>query len=108
MRDELGIDVIPVRCEGFRGVSQSLGHHIANDAIRDHVLGKGTLPDPGPYDVAIIGDYNLGDDAWASRKIIEEMGLRVVSMWSGDGTVPRPAAFPLILPSGNHPPAHRQ
>ncbi|STS91866.1 nitrogenase (molybdenum-iron) subunit alpha [Klebsiella variicola] len=23
--------VIPVRCEGFRGVSQSLGHHIAND-----------------------------------------------------------------------------
>ena len=48
MRDELGIDVIPVRCEGFRGVSQSLGHHIANDAIRDHVLGKGTLPDAGP------------------------------------------------------------
>ncbi len=85
MRDELGIDVIPVRCEGFRGVSQSLGHHIANDAIRDHVLGKGTLPDAGPYDVAIIGDYNIGGDAWASRKIIEEMGLRVVSMWSGDG-----------------------
>ena len=27
--------VVPVRCEGFRGVSQSLGHHIANDAIRD-------------------------------------------------------------------------
>ena len=29
--------VIPVRCEGFRGVSQSLGHHIANDVIRDWV-----------------------------------------------------------------------
>lgn len=71
--------------DAFRGVSQSLGHHIANDAIRDHVLGKGTLPDAGPYDVAIIGDYNIGGDAWASRKIIEEMGLRVVSMWSGDG-----------------------
>jgi len=85
MREELEIDVIPVRCEGFRGVSQSLGHHIANDAIRDHVLGKGTLPDAGPYDVAIIGDYNIGGDAWASRTIIEEMGLRVVSMWSGDG-----------------------
>jgi len=85
MRDELGIDVVPVRCEGFRGVSQSLGHHIANDAIRDHVLGKGALPDAGPYDVAIIGDYNIGGDAWASRKIIEELGLRVVSMWSGDG-----------------------
>ena len=32
--------VVPVRCEGFRGVSQSLGHHIANDAIRDWVLDK--------------------------------------------------------------------
>ena len=36
----IGKPVIPVRCEGFRGVSQSLGHHIANDAIRDWVLDK--------------------------------------------------------------------
>jgi len=82
---ELDIDVIPVRCEGFRGVSQSLGHHIANDAIRDHVLGKKTLKETGPYDVAIIGDYNIGGDAWASRKVLEEMGLNVIAMWSGDG-----------------------
>jgi len=87
MEEELAIPVIPVRCEGFRGVSQSLGHHIANDSVRDHVLGRGTLPDPGPYDVAVVGDYNIGGDAWASRKILEEMGLRVVTMWSGDGTI---------------------
>jgi nitrogenase molybdenum-iron protein alpha chain len=87
MKEELGVDVVPVRCEGFRGVSQSLGHHIANDTIRDHVLGKGKLKDPGPYDVAIIGDYNIGGDAWASRKILEELGLRVVAMWSGDGSL---------------------
>jgi len=30
-----GKTIVPVRCEGFRGVSQSLGHHIANDSIRD-------------------------------------------------------------------------
>ena len=35
---EIDKPVVPVRCEGFRGVSQSLGHHIANDAIRDWVL----------------------------------------------------------------------
>jgi nitrogenase molybdenum-iron protein alpha chain len=35
---ELDKPVVPVRCEGFRGVSQSLGHHIANDAIRDWVF----------------------------------------------------------------------
>ncbi|KAB2934899.1 MAG: nitrogenase molybdenum-iron protein alpha chain [Leptonema illini] len=82
---DTGLTIVPVRCEGFRGVSQSLGHHIANDAVRDYVLGKGTLPDPGPYDVAVLGDYNIGGDAWASRVILEEMGLRVVAMWSGDG-----------------------
>lgn len=86
MSKELGMPVIPVRCEGFRGVSQSLGHHIANDAIRDHVMGKGELEETGPYDVAIIGDYNIGGDAWASRILLEEMGLRVIAQWSGDGT----------------------
>jgi len=33
-----GKTIVPVRCEGFRGVSQSLGHHIANDTIRDYVF----------------------------------------------------------------------
>jgi nitrogenase molybdenum-iron protein alpha chain len=87
MTKELGIPVVPVRCEGFRGVSQSLGHHIANDAIRDSVLGKGELKESTPYDVALIGDYNIGGDAWASRKILEEMGLRVIAQWTGDSTI---------------------
>jgi nitrogenase molybdenum-iron protein alpha chain len=86
-----GKTIVPVRCEGFRGVSQSLGHHIANDAIRDWVFDK---TDPNkrrvridPYDVAIIGDYNIGGDAWSSRILLEEMGLRVIAQWSGDGTI---------------------
>ncbi len=89
MEEELKLPVVPVRCEGFRGVSQSLGHHIANDSIRDHVLGRGELADHGPYDVAMIGDYNIGGDAWASRKILEEIGLRVVAVWTGDGELER-------------------
>ena len=35
-----GKTIVPVRCEGFRGVSQSLGHHFANDSIRDWVFDK--------------------------------------------------------------------
>ena len=87
---EIGKPVIPVRCEGFRGVSQSLGHHIANDTIRDWIFEK-TEPKPGfestPYDVTVIGDYNIGGDAWSSRILLEEMGLRVIAQWSGDGTL---------------------
>jgi nitrogenase molybdenum-iron protein alpha chain len=87
---EIGKPVVPVRCEGFRGVSQSLGHHIANDSMRDWVYEKGVKGqeiESSPYDVAIWGDYNIGGDAWATRKIIEKMGLRVITQWSGDGTL---------------------
>lgn len=87
---DIGKTIVPVRCEGFRGVSQSLGHHIANDAIRDWVFeGKKSEKsfESTPYDVAIIGDYNIGGDAWASRILLEEMGLRCVAQWSGDGTI---------------------
>ncbi len=87
---EYGKPVIPVRCEGFRGVSQSLGHHIANDAIRDWVFekeGNATPVEQTPYDVTVIGDYNIGGDAWSSRILLEEIGLRVVAQWSGDGTI---------------------
>ena len=87
---EHGKVVVPVRCEGFRGVSQSLGHHIANDSVRDWVLGARDDDDTfqqTDYDVAIIGDYNIGGDAWSSRILLEEMGLRVVAQWSGDGSL---------------------
>jgi len=86
----IGKPVVPVRCEGFRGVSQSLGHHIANDAIRDWVLDakkEDNHFEPTPYDVTVIGDYNIGGDAWSSRILLEEMGLRVIAQWSGDGTL---------------------
>ncbi len=86
---EIGKVVAPVRCEGFRGVSQSLGHHIANDVMRDYVVDKAAdKPFEGtPYDVVIVGDYNIGGDAWASRILLEEMGLRVIAQWSGDASV---------------------
>ncbi|TCO72797.1 nitrogenase molybdenum-iron protein alpha chain [Rhodovulum euryhalinum] len=86
---DIGKTIVPVRCEGFRGVSQSLGHHIANDCIRDWVLdkGEGAAYEPGPHDVTIIGDYNIGGDAWSSRILLEEIGLNVVGSWSGDATL---------------------
>jgi nitrogenase molybdenum-iron protein alpha chain len=87
---ELGKTIVPVRCEGFRGVSQSLGHHIANDSVRDwalNALDEDNTFQQTDYDVAIIGDYNIGGDAWSSRILLEEMGLRIVSQWSGDGSL---------------------
>ncbi|MDR2341754.1 MAG: nitrogenase molybdenum-iron protein alpha chain [Campylobacteraceae bacterium] len=88
-KKESGKPVVAVSCEGFRGVSQSLGHHIANDMLRDEVLSDMSYRkdfESTPYDVAIIGDYNIGGDAWSSRILLEEIGLRVIAQWSGDAT----------------------
>jgi len=88
MENELDKLVVPCNCEGFRGVSQSLGHHISNDSIRDHIIGKFKFEEEaGPYDVALIGDYNIGGDVWAAKPILEEIGLNVKSVWTGDGEV---------------------
>jgi nitrogenase molybdenum-iron protein alpha chain len=94
---ELGLPVIPNRCEGFRGVSQSLGHHIANDAIRDWVFDKSDYTTPyesTPYDVVLMADYNIGGDAWSSRILLEEMGLRVIGQGTGDATLKEIEAMP--------------
>jgi nitrogenase molybdenum-iron protein alpha chain len=77
-----------------------LGHHIANDAIRDYVFPQFNTAskdlETTPYDVAIIGDYNIGGDAWSSRILLEEMGLRVVAQWSGDATFKEMAMTPKV------------
>lgn len=96
-KKETGKPTVAVSCEGFRGVSQSLGHHLANDAIRDEVMSDTSMRsklDATDYDVAIIGDYNIGGDAWSTRILLEEMGLRVIAQWSGDATYQEMANTP--------------
>lgn len=39
---EYGIPVLAFSCEGYKGVSQSAGHHIANNELMKHVIGKGS------------------------------------------------------------------
>ena len=96
-KKETGHQTIAVSCEGFRGVSQSLGHHIANDMIRDYIMPDTSYRkdfESTPYDVSIIGDYNIGGDAWSTRLILEEMGLRVIAQWSGDASYKELAIAP--------------
>lgn len=89
----LDIPIIPCNCEGFRGVSQSLGHHISNDTIRDYIIETREFSEPaGPYDIALIGDYNIGGDVWSAKALLEEIGLNVKATWTGDGEMERIAA----------------
>jgi nitrogenase molybdenum-iron protein alpha chain len=90
---ELDLPIIPCNCEGFRGVSQSLGHHISNDTIRDYIIGTREYAEPeSPYDIALIGEYNIGGDAWSTKPLLEECGFNVKAVWTGDGELEKIAA----------------
>jgi nitrogenase molybdenum-iron protein alpha chain len=88
--------IVPVRCEGFRGVSQSLGHHIANDAIRDWVFDKlGDKParfESTPYDVAIIGTTT--SEATPGRRAFFWRRWACASLPSGRATELSPSLRP--------------
>ena len=83
---EYGIKVIPSRCEGYRGVSQSAGHHIASNVLMEHLIGTEELENPTPFDINIFGEYNIGGDLWEIKPILEKIGYRIVSTFTGDGS----------------------
>ncbi|MFA7375042.1 MAG: nitrogenase component I subunit alpha, partial [Methanothrix soehngenii] len=84
--EDLRIKVIPVRCEGYRGVSQSAGHHIASNALMEHLVGTEELENPGPFDVNVFGEYNIGGDYWVVKDLLERVGYRIVSPFTGDAS----------------------
>ena len=81
--EDLGCKVIPVRCEGYRGPSQSSGHHLASNSLMEHLVGTEELEDPGPFDINIFGEYNIGGDYWVIKELFERIGYRVVSSFTG-------------------------
>ncbi|WP_440952139.1 nitrogenase molybdenum-iron protein alpha chain [Methanococcoides sp. FTZ1] len=84
--NEHGVKVMALRCEGYRGVSQSAGHHIASNVLMEHVVGTEELEDPTPFDINIFGEYNIGGDLWEITPLLEKIGYRIVSSFTGDGS----------------------
>ncbi|MDU2064436.1 MAG: nitrogenase molybdenum-iron protein alpha chain [Sporomusaceae bacterium] len=81
-----GIQVIAFSCEGYKGVSQSAGHHIANNNLMERVIGNSDKEKAaGKYPINILGEYNIGGDSWEIERVLEEIGYEVVSVMTGDG-----------------------
>ncbi|QQS50868.1 MAG: nitrogenase molybdenum-iron protein alpha chain [Bacteroidota bacterium] len=87
MKEELGINVFGFSCEGYKGVSQSAGHHIANNGIFKHVVGLNDEDKGGKYKVNLLGEYNIGGDSFVIEKYFEEMGITLVSTYSGNSSI---------------------
>jgi nitrogenase molybdenum-iron protein alpha chain len=87
MKAELGINVFGFSCEGYRGVSQSAGHHIANNGLLQHVIGRDDSVPEGKWKVNLLGEYNIGGDAFELERIFEKIGITLVATFSGNSTM---------------------
>jgi len=82
---EYGIPVLSFNCEGYKGVSQSAGHHIANNKLMTEVIGKGNAAHK-EFSINVLGEYNIGGDEWEISRVLKKIGYNIVSVMTGNGT----------------------
>jgi len=78
------INIFGFSCEGYKGVSQSAGHHIANNKVFTDVVGLSDKAKPGKFKVNILGEYNIGGDAFEIERIMDKCGFTLHSSFSGN------------------------
>jgi nitrogenase molybdenum-iron protein alpha chain len=86
MSASLGINVFGFSCEGYKGVSQSAGHHIANNQLFKHVIGKHPCAPQGKFKVSLLGEYNIGGDGFVLDDLFQRCGIDLISTFSGNST----------------------
>jgi nitrogenase molybdenum-iron protein alpha chain len=84
MKEELGINVFGFSCEGYRGVSQSAGHHIANNALFKNVIGLDDTATPEKFKINLLGEYNIGGDGFVIEELLARCGIKLVATFSGN------------------------
>ena len=82
--EKFGKPVIPVNAPGFAG-PKNLGNKLGAEALLDYVIGTVEPETTTPYDINIIGEYNLSGELWQVKPLLDALGIRVLSCISGDG-----------------------
>jgi len=80
---KFGKPVIPIISPGFVG-PKNLGNKLAGEAILEHVIGTEEPEYTTPYDINIIGEYNLSGELWQVKPLLDELGIRILACISGD------------------------
>jgi len=78
------VNIFGFSCEGYKGVSQSAGHHVANNKVFTDVVGQVEMRKDGKYIVNILGEYNIGGDAFEIERIMDLCGITLHSTFSGN------------------------
>jgi len=80
---KFGKPVIPVNAPGFVG-AKNLGNKLGGEALLDYVIGTVEPETTTPYDINIIGEYNLVGELWQVKPLLDELGIRILACISGD------------------------
>ncbi|MTI83826.1 MAG: nitrogenase molybdenum-iron protein alpha chain [Firmicutes bacterium] len=81
------VNITAYSCEGYKGVSQSAGHHIANNGLMEKIIGEGDLEEPpSKYTINILGEYNIGGDSWEVERVLNDIGYEVQVVMTGNGS----------------------
>ncbi|WP_420266621.1 nitrogenase iron-molybdenum cofactor biosynthesis protein NifE [Candidatus Magnetominusculus dajiuhuensis] len=83
--EELSLRVIPVLSPGFVG-PKNLGNRIAGEVLLDYVIGTGQPPGVTPYDINLIGEYNIAGDMEFVEPVFAEAGIRILSGMTGNAS----------------------
>ncbi len=87
MKEKFGdCNVYAFSCEGYKGVSQSAGHHIANNQVFKHIVGENDAEKPGRYKINLLGEYNIGGDGFEIERIFKKCGITNIATFSGNST----------------------
>ncbi|MEH2253238.1 nitrogenase iron-molybdenum cofactor biosynthesis protein NifE [Nostoc sp.] len=81
--EKTGIPTIPVHCPGFIG-NQNLGNRVAGEAMLLYVIGTAEPDTSTPYDINLIGEYNISGAIWNVLPLLEKLGIRVLAKITGD------------------------
>ena len=88
MKEKFGdCNVFAFSCEGYKGVSQSAGHHIANNQLFRHLVGNDSTPAEGKFVINLLGEYNIGGDAFVLEELLERCGITLNATFSGNSTI---------------------
>lgn len=79
---ELGIRVLPVKSPGFSG-NKRTGYKMGCNALLE-LMGPSKVEETIPGSINYLGDFNLAAEAWIIKSYLNEMGVKLLTVLTGD------------------------
>ena len=86
MEEMPGVDIFVCNSPGFRGPSQSGGHHTICIAWFNDKVGTKEPEITSDYVINYVGEYNIQGDQEVMQDYFKRMGIQVLSTFTGNGS----------------------